>query len=93
MAIDRIDVLKTTRNDFGGLQAKVKVEPPFGWDQLRTCTGCQKYIRGCSGPVGEYNNILTLNFPRYVDEALRAFDEAKCGLGVFWRSYVEQETS
>lgn len=84
-----LEILKetTTSNKFGR-QVEAKVEPPFSDNQLKHCGKCSKYKHGCSGPYGEFNNIVKLNFSKYFDFALTAFDQAVCGLGTYWREIV-----
>ncbi len=89
MEIKSIQVLDRTPEGFG-LQSDVRVLPPFEWGQRERCRECPMYTHGCSGPLGEFNNRLTLNFSRYIDDALIAFDNALCGLGILWKSYIEK---
>lgn len=88
MAITSLEVGKFDKTGFG-FRANVKVESPFDNDQRESCRSCAKYGHGCSGPWGDFNNIVTLYFSEYADNAIEAFDTAECGLGVLWRSFVE----
>lgn len=87
--VEELIILKeTTDSTMFGRQVEVKVEPPFPNNQLKHCGKCPKYKHGCSGSYGEFNNILKLNFSKYFDSALVAFDQAICGLGTYWREIV-----
>lgn len=89
--VKQIEILKeTTNSTMFGRQVEAKVEPPFPDNQLKHCGRCPKYKHGCSGPYGEFNNILKLNFSKYFDSALVAFDQAICGLGFHWNEVVKK---
>lgn len=89
--VEELIILKeTTDPTMFGRQVEAKAEPPFSHNQLKHCGKCPKYKHGCSGPYGEFNNILKLNFSKYFDSALIAFDQALCGIGLQWNEIVRK---
>ncbi len=89
--VEKLIIIKeTTDSIMFGREVEAKAEPPFPNNQLKHCEKCSKYTHGCSGPYGEFNNILRLNFSKYFDSALVAFDQAICGIGLHWNEIVKK---